>query len=151
MSALCANSSSCCYLLPQVQLLVDFLTGNLGAAPQQQLAAKVVQLVIAGGSLGQLEALAAANPYSRQQTTDMEPVRSVPCRDAGTEGAACLDRASRSSWCAGCQLLQFCGRASAGVCIVLSDALNLPKYIFTHINGTTVCCSDLVKSVALEN
>jgi DNA polymerase delta subunit 2 len=66
------------WLLPpplQVQLLVDFLTGNLGAAPQQQLAAKVVQLVIAGGSLGQLEALAAANPYSRQQTTDMEPVR----------------------------------------------------------------------------
>jgi DNA polymerase delta subunit 2 len=62
-------------LLLQVQLLVDFLTGNLGAAPQQQLAAKVVQLVIAGGSLGQLEALAAANPYSRQQTTDMEPVR----------------------------------------------------------------------------
>lgn len=61
----------------QVQLLVDFLTGNLGAAPQQQLAAKVVQLVIAGGSLGQLEALAAANPYSRQQTTDMEPVRDM--------------------------------------------------------------------------
>eukprot|EP00878_Enallax_costatus_P040159 GHUV01046161.1.p1 GENE.GHUV01046161.1~~GHUV01046161.1.p1 ORF type:complete len:454 (+),score=87.39 GHUV01046161.1:216-1577(+) len=61
----------------QIQLLVDFLTGNLGAAPQQELAAKVVQLVVAGGSLGQLEVMAAANPYSRQQTTDMEPVRDM--------------------------------------------------------------------------
>jgi hypothetical protein len=59
----------------QVELLVDFLTGNLGASPEQQLASKVVQLVIAGGSLGQLEVLAAPNPYSRQQTTAMEPVR----------------------------------------------------------------------------
>eukprot|EP00878_Enallax_costatus_P041960 GHUV01048897.1.p1 GENE.GHUV01048897.1~~GHUV01048897.1.p1 ORF type:complete len:102 (+),score=7.79 GHUV01048897.1:64-369(+) len=66
----------CCTVAnPQIQLLVDFLTGNLGAAPQQELAAKVVQLVVAGGSLGQLEVMAAANPYSRQQTTDMEPVR----------------------------------------------------------------------------
>lgn len=59
----------------QVELLVDFLTGNLGAPPEQQLASRVVQLVIAGGSLGQLEVLAAPNPYSRQQTTAMEPVR----------------------------------------------------------------------------
>lgn len=61
----------------QVELLVDFLTGNLGASPEQQLASKVVQLVVAGGSLGQLEVLAAPNPYSRQQTTAMEPVRCV--------------------------------------------------------------------------
>jgi DNA polymerase delta subunit 2 len=82
-----------------VQLLVDFLTGNLGAAPQQQLAAKVVQLVIAGGSLGQLEALAAANPYSRQQTTDMEPVRceagdaacTLPVPSAADSGCIILD------------------------------------------------------------
>lgn len=61
----------------QVELLVDFLTGNLGAPPEQQLASRVVQLVIAGGSLGQLEVLAAPNPYSRQQTTAMEPVRDM--------------------------------------------------------------------------
>lgn len=61
----------------QVELLVDFLTGNLGASPEQQLSSKVVQLVVAGGSLGQLEVLAAPNPYSRQQTTAMEPVRDM--------------------------------------------------------------------------
>ena len=65
---------SCCDAV-QVQLLVDYLTGNFGAPVEQQLSSRICQLIIAGGTLGQLEPLAAAQPYSRQQNTSMEPVR----------------------------------------------------------------------------
>jgi hypothetical protein len=58
-----------------VQLLVDYLTGNLGSPAEQQAASRIAHLVVAGGSLGALEPLAAAQPYSRQQAACMEPVR----------------------------------------------------------------------------
>ncbi len=59
----------------KVQMLVDFLTGNLGGSSQQQLAAKVVRLIVAGGTLGQLEGLASAVPYQlKQQTVAIQPI-----------------------------------------------------------------------------
>jgi hypothetical protein len=44
----------------RIQLAMDFLTGNLGSPAEQQLAAHVVRVVVAGGCVGQLDAMAAA-------------------------------------------------------------------------------------------
>jgi len=58
-----------------IQLLVDWLTGHLGAGPDQATAAGVVRLVLAGGAVGTLEALAGSTTYTRQQTRAVEPLR----------------------------------------------------------------------------
>ncbi len=58
-----------------MQLAVDFLTGNLGSAAEQALAASVVRLVVAGGLIGSVEPLATAQPYSRQQAVALQPVK----------------------------------------------------------------------------
>ncbi|KXZ42854.1 POLD2 protein [Gonium pectorale] len=71
------------------QLALDFLTGHLGSPVEQRLSAQIVRLVIAGGCIGQLEALAGAgpgggggvgaNPYSRQAAgaAALQPVRDL--------------------------------------------------------------------------
>jgi DNA polymerase delta subunit 2 len=43
----------------RLQQLVDWLTGCLGAAPEQSLASRVAHLIVAGGTVGALDALAA--------------------------------------------------------------------------------------------
>lgn len=58
-----------------MQLLVDFLTGNLGSVAQQELASHVVQLVVAGGTVGMLEAMASAAPFSKQQGAALQPIK----------------------------------------------------------------------------
>jgi DNA polymerase delta subunit 2 len=44
----------------RLQQLVDWLTGCLGAAPEQSLASRVAHLIVAGGTVGALDALAGA-------------------------------------------------------------------------------------------
>ncbi|GLC37503.1 hypothetical protein PLESTB_001754600 [Pleodorina starrii] len=70
----------------KTQLAFDFLTGNLGSPVEQQLSAQIVRLVVAGGCIGQLEALAggggggggSSNPYNRQaQGAALQPVRDL--------------------------------------------------------------------------
>ncbi|KAG2422561.1 hypothetical protein HXX76_015941 [Chlamydomonas incerta] len=67
------------------QLAAEWLGGSLGSPAEQQLAAQVVRLVVAGGGLGQLEGLAGAaatapgaNPYNRSaQVVALQPVRDL--------------------------------------------------------------------------
>lgn len=61
----------------RVQLLVDFLTGSLGSRLQQEMSAKVVHVIIAGGSTGALEAVAAAPPHSRKQNSSIQHIKDL--------------------------------------------------------------------------
>lgn len=63
--------------LLQVQLAVDWLTGALGGGDEQHLAASVVRVVVAGGSVGALEQLAQSNPYSRQHSSALQPIKDL--------------------------------------------------------------------------
>ncbi|EFJ48321.1 hypothetical protein VOLCADRAFT_81183 [Volvox carteri f. nagariensis] len=83
-SGFCLGSSKADML--KTQLALDFLTGNLGSPVEQQLSAQIVRLVVAGGCIGQLEALAggggggsgSSNPYNRQaQGVALQPVRDL--------------------------------------------------------------------------
>ncbi|GIM14146.1 hypothetical protein Vretimale_17159 [Volvox reticuliferus] len=83
-SGLCLGGSKVDML--KTQLAFDFLTGNLGSPVEQQLSAQIVRLVIAGGCIGQLEALAgggvggsaSGNAYNRQaQGAALQPVRDL--------------------------------------------------------------------------
>ena len=70
------NLADCQINTINTQLLQDFLTGNLGGPPQQELSSKVAHLVIAGGTIGALEALGGNAPYgSRQQTAALQPIQ----------------------------------------------------------------------------
>ncbi|KAG2484535.1 hypothetical protein HYH03_016671 [Edaphochlamys debaryana] len=82
VSGLCLGGSKADVL--KTQLAMDFLTGNLGSPVEQRLASQIVRLVLAGGGIGQLEALAggivggSANPYNRQaQSASLQPVRDL--------------------------------------------------------------------------
>ncbi|GLI67880.1 hypothetical protein VaNZ11_012170 [Volvox africanus] len=83
-SGLCLGGSKVDML--KIQLAFDFLTGNLGSPVEQQLSAQIVRLVIAGGCIGQLEALAgggvgsgaSGNVYNRRaQGAALQPVRDL--------------------------------------------------------------------------
>ena len=56
---------------------VDYLTGLLGSANEQALVARVARLVIAGGLMHGIEALAQATTYSkpRAQASALAPVK----------------------------------------------------------------------------
>lgn len=61
-------------------------TGNLGSGAEQALSSRVVRLVIAGGLLGGLEAMATAQPsYSRQQNMALQPLQVRGWFDGGDE------------------------------------------------------------------
>ena len=59
----------------QAQLALDFLTGNLGSPAEQQLSSRIVRCVIAGGSVGQLEAVAATQLFTRQNAVALQPIK----------------------------------------------------------------------------
>ncbi|GAX80094.1 hypothetical protein CEUSTIGMA_g7532.t1 [Chlamydomonas eustigma] len=63
--------------LLKVQLAVDFLTGHLGSNAEQVLASKIVRLVVAGGTVGSMEALATSGAYSRLQAASLHPIKNM--------------------------------------------------------------------------
>ncbi|KAG1673299.1 hypothetical protein FOA52_002579 [Chlamydomonas sp. UWO 241] len=61
----------------KIQLAVDFLSGQLGGPNEQALASHVTRVIIAGGTVGGLEALATAAANSRQQSAAMQPIKDM--------------------------------------------------------------------------
>ncbi|GFR50147.1 hypothetical protein Agub_g12308 [Astrephomene gubernaculifera] len=81
----------------KTQLALDFLTGNLGSPTEQHLCSQIVRLVVAGGCIGQLEALAGGNgasshAYNRQaQGAALQPVRDLDLLMAEVAAAMSVD------------------------------------------------------------
>jgi hypothetical protein len=63
--------------LLQVQLLVDFLTGNLGAAPQQQLAAQVRVVLLRAVQLRQYSSGSTVQAVQFRQCSSGSTVQAV--------------------------------------------------------------------------
>lgn len=58
-----------------LDLVMDFLSGSLVCGNERELAKKIVRVVLAGGTLGNIEMLATTTPKSQQQARAMEPIR----------------------------------------------------------------------------
>ena len=77
----------------QLQLLVDYCSGALGGSSEQNIAARIVRVVIAGGLLMGSSALSQPTAYAsvRQQTTALAPIKEADIRLTELAASAPVD------------------------------------------------------------